>query len=102
LLGIFLIALLLRFQKIKLLNYNQTFLVGLPVVIAGWGMTNKSTRLVSSRLKVLKLDVVDSNICKKKFPSFQNYQICTGMLDRVLNHAACEVIMLFYIFKYYE
>jgi hypothetical protein len=65
-------------------------------------MTNKSVRLVSSRLKVLKIDVLDSNICKKQFPSFKNHHICTGMLDRALNHAACEVTMLFYIFKYYE
>jgi len=73
----------------NLIKFELT--VGLPAVVTGWGLTNFSHPRISAHLKVLGVLVVDSNICRQEFPVFENYHICTGGLNKVLNEAPCKV-----------
>jgi hypothetical protein len=67
------------------------FSVGLRAVVTGWGLTNFTHQIISAKLKMLDVLVVDSNICRRKFPPFGNYHICTRGINNILNEATCRV-----------
>jgi len=65
--------------------------VNLDALIAGWGTTNLTLKLMSTKLKVLKVKTVDWNVCYKIFSNVQNYHICSAAASMGLNQAVCKV-----------
>jgi len=71
-------------------------LAGLESYIAGWGLTNQTANVWPTKLQVLKVKIIDWNICKSKRPvKFQIWQVCAGVPVR--NKAACNVIKKYII-----
>jgi Trypsin len=70
---------------------NAIFSAGLIAVIAGWGRTNVTSKKLSSRLKVLKVEIVESNVCRRRFRSFKKYHICAAATGMEINQAVCHV-----------
>jgi len=77
--------------------FHVIFSAGLIGVIAGWGWTNITTKITSAILKVLKVEIADSRVCRRKFKSFKNYHICMSPINMGLNEATCYVSQNFTI-----
>jgi len=48
--------------------------------IAGWGLTKQNPNVRPYNLKVIKVKVIDWNICKRERPiKFQDWHVCAGL-----------------------
>jgi hypothetical protein len=54
-------------------------------------LTNITRRIFSTKLKTLKVEVVDTNVCRRGTHAFKYFHICTASITRALNEAVCEV-----------
>jgi hypothetical protein len=68
--------------------------VGLDCVIAGWGISNISHKIIPAKLQALQVEIDDWNMCKRRWGGhIQNFHIC-AWVPRTLNKGACYVINL--------
>jgi len=80
-----------NFQNFKILGDNEFFSAGLVAFISGWGITNVTRRIISAKLKTLKVEVIDKNFCRRRIYGIKHFHICAASIHRALNEAVCDV-----------
>lgn len=54
-------------------------------------MTKVNSGTPSAILKTLKVQVVDTKVCRRKTHWFQDFHICTTSFNKALKKAPCDV-----------